>query len=53
VNRQEKNNGPIVKIPVTRSRPAAGGPCLTSMAVASGSLWVTVAPLPDDHTCSR
>jgi hypothetical protein len=53
VNRQEVANGPIRAIRVTRSRPIDGGPCLTSMAVASGSLWVTVAPSSDGQTCAR
>lgn len=54
VSRQEVANGPIRTIRVTRSRPKAGGPCLTSMAVGSGSLWVTVAPLSKSGSvCTR
>jgi serine/threonine-protein kinase len=52
VNRQEVAGGPIIPIQVTRSVPSAGGPCLTSMAVASGSIWVTVAPL-NGSVCTR
>ena len=44
VNRQEEFNGSIRHIQVTRFSPVAGGPCLTSMTVAAGSLWVTAAP---------
>jgi hypothetical protein len=44
VNRQETFNGAIRHIHVTRFRPVAGGPCLTSMTVAAGTLWVTLAP---------
>jgi protein kinase-like protein len=44
VYRQEVASGPIQRIHVTRSVPKVGGPCLTSIAVASGSIWVTVAP---------
>jgi Protein kinase domain len=53
VNRQEVANGPIRAIRVTRTPPADGGPCLTSVAIASGSLWVTVAPSSNGHTCVR
>jgi hypothetical protein len=53
VNRQEVAGGPIIAIRVTSSRPTAGGPCLTSMTVGSGSLWVTAAPLSDGSVCSR
>ncbi|HJQ49553.1 MAG TPA: protein kinase [Gaiellaceae bacterium] len=53
VNRQEVANGPIVNIQVTRSRPADGGPCITGIAIASGSLWVTVAPPSSRSVCRR
>jgi hypothetical protein len=52
VSRQERANGPIQRIHVTGSRPAMGGPCITSMAVAAASLWVTVAPSAN-HVCKR
>src|SRR5262249_29982029 len=44
VSRQEGSNGKIKAIRVTRTRAKNGGPCLTSMAEAAGSMWVTVAP---------
>lgn len=44
VYRQEVANGPILRIRVTHPLPKAGGPCLTSMTIGSGSLWVAVAP---------
>ena len=43
VDRQEAANGPIRTIHVTESQPEAGGPCLTSITIGSGSLWVTAA----------
>ena len=43
VYRQEVANGPIRTIQVTESQPQGGGPCLTSMAIGSGSLWLTAA----------
>lgn len=43
VDRQEVANGPIRTIHVTESQPQAGGSCLTSMTIGSGSLWVTAA----------
>jgi DNA-binding beta-propeller fold protein YncE len=52
VYRQEVADGGVRNIRVTRSRPKAGGPCLTSMAVVSGSIWVTVAPSVGGR-CSR
>jgi hypothetical protein len=52
VMRQETAGGPMNHIQVTRSVPRQGGPCITSMTVASASLWVTVAP-SRHHTCSR
>lgn len=53
VHRQEVVNGHVAGIHVTRSTPAAGGPCLTSMSVASGSIWVTVAPVSAGFVCTR
>ncbi len=50
--RQEVENGPIRTIRVTRSPVDAYGPCLTSIAIGSGSLWLTAAPSPDGgFTC--
>jgi DNA-binding beta-propeller fold protein YncE len=43
VDRQQVENGPIRAIHVTESQPQAGGPCLTSITIGSGSLWVTAA----------
>jgi hypothetical protein len=45
--RQEVADGRIRTINVTRSTPDANGPCLTSIAIGSGSLWLTAAPSPD------
>jgi hypothetical protein len=45
--RQEVANGPIRTIHVTRTPPDANGPCLTSIAIGSRSLWLTAAPSPD------
>lgn len=54
VYRQEAAGAPIRTIHVTQPLPTAGGPCLTSMTVGSGSLWVTVAPLPINRfACER
>jgi hypothetical protein len=54
VYRQEVANGPIRAIHVTEQLPTAGGSCLTSMTVGSGSLWVTVAGLPvNQYACER
>jgi len=53
VTRQEVGGGPRKQIRVTRSRPAAGGPCLTSMTTAASSIWLTVAPSADGHVCRR
>ena len=50
--RQEVANGPIRTIHVTRTQPDANGPCLTSIAIGSGSLWLTAAPSPANaFTC--
>jgi Protein kinase domain len=55
VDRQEFANGPIRTIRVTESPPyPAGGPCLTSITVGSGSLWVTAAAgTPNGGPCVR
>jgi hypothetical protein len=45
--RQESAGEPIRTIRVTRTPPDANGPCLTSIAIGSGSLWLTAAPSPD------
>jgi hypothetical protein len=45
--RQEVAGGPIRTIHVTRTPADADGPCLTSIAIGSGSLWLTAAPSPD------
>jgi tRNA A-37 threonylcarbamoyl transferase component Bud32 len=45
--RQEGWNRPIRTIHVTRTQVDADGPCLTSIAIGSGSLWLTAAPSPD------
>ena len=63
VSRQEDDNTPVDQIPVTRHGVAAialykhhvlspGGPCLTSIAEAAASIWVTVAPLHGSR-CTR
>ena len=44
VSRQEVANGRVLHIRVTEHAPNAGGPCLSSMASVSGSVWVAVAP---------
>ncbi len=49
--RQEYANGPRRTIHVTSSQPDAGGPCLTSITVGSGSLWLTASQSPDNYTC--
>jgi streptogramin lyase len=45
--RQEGDGGPIRTIRLTRTQPDANGPCLTSIAIGSGSLWLTAAPSLD------
>jgi hypothetical protein len=50
--RQEYANGPIRTIHVTSSQPDAGGPCLTSITIGSGSLWLTAARSPNAYTCT-
>jgi serine/threonine-protein kinase len=50
--RQQVAGGSIRTIHVTRSPVDAYGPCLTSIAIGSGSLWLTAAPSPDGgFTC--
>ena len=47
---------PKHKILVTRSMPSTGGPCLTSITSAGGSVWVTAAALIDqgnNFVCRR
>jgi len=53
VSRQQVENGPVRDIHVTSGR--TGGPCLTSMTVGSGSLWVTAAAgnPPNGGPCVR
>jgi hypothetical protein len=55
VDRQAFANGPIRAIRVTESPPyPAGGPCLTSITIGSGSLWVTAAAgTPNGGPCVR
>ena len=48
--RQVYAGGPVRTIHVTSSQPDAAGPCLTSITVGSGSLWLT-ARSPDYYTC--
>jgi hypothetical protein len=43
LNWEEGVNLPAHPIQVTRTQPESGGPCLTSMTVGSGSLWLTAA----------
>jgi hypothetical protein len=45
--RQEVANGAIRQIRITVTEPDANGPCLTSIAIGSRSLWLTAAPSPD------
>jgi YVTN family beta-propeller protein len=50
--RQELDNGPIRTVHVTRTQPDANGPCLTSIAIGSRSLWLTAAPpLDGGNSC--
>jgi hypothetical protein len=54
VDRQGGAGEPIRTIRVTQFPPQSGGPCLTSMTVGSGSLWVTAAPgTPFGGVCIR
>jgi Protein kinase domain len=49
-------NGQRRRIPVTRYAPQQGGPCLNSITIAGGSVWVTAAPStdePDSFICHR
>ena len=52
VYRQHGANEAPREIRVVRSNPVAGGPCLTSIAVSRGAVWVTVAP-PTGFSCRR
>ena len=45
--RQEFAGGHIRTIHVTQTPADADGPCLTSISIGSGSLWLTAAPSPD------
>jgi streptogramin lyase len=50
--RQEVAGGPIREIHITATQPDADGPCLTSIAIGSDSLWLTAASSPDGgETC--
>ena len=53
VSRQQEENGPVHDIHVTAGQ--TGGPCLTSIAAGSNSLWVTAAagPSPNGGPCIR
>lgn len=53
VLRQTEQNGPTHKTPVTRFLPTQGGPCLSSITIAGGGVWVTVAPLHEELNCQR
>jgi predicted Ser/Thr protein kinase len=48
-------NGQRRRIPVTRYVPQQGGPCLSSITIAGGSVWVTAAPSDegDNFICHR
>ena len=48
VVREAEQNGPEQAIHVTRFLPTQGGPCLSSITIAGGSVWVTAAPLHDE-----
>ena len=41
-------NGQDRRIRITHYSPQQGGPCLSSITVADGSVWVTAAPLNDE-----
>jgi hypothetical protein len=50
------HNGQDRRIRVTRYAPTQGGPCLSSIATADESVWVTAAALPHDSNsfiCQR
>jgi hypothetical protein len=49
VVREAEQNGPEQAIQVTRVLPTQGGPCLSSITIADGSVWVTAAPLTDER----
>jgi len=42
-------NGQDRRIRVTKYAPQQGGPCLSSITFAGGSVWVTAAPLNDER----
>jgi hypothetical protein len=48
VVREAEQNGPEQTTQVTRVLPTQGGPCLSSIAIADGRVWVTAAPLNDE-----
>jgi hypothetical protein len=52
VYRQWALHGPTRHIAVTENLPVGRGPCLTSIAIGAGSVWVTVAP-STNYTCTR
>ena len=53
LSQQQTENGPVRDIHITQAQ--TGGPCLTSIAAGSGSLWVTAAagPSPNGGPCAR
>jgi hypothetical protein len=56
VIRETEENGPEEATSVTRFLPTQGGPCLSSITIADGSVWVTAAPLNDEgdnFVCQR
>ena len=56
VTREAEQNGPEQSIHVTRLVPTQGGPCLSSITITGGSVWVTTAPLNDEgdnFVCQR
>ncbi len=46
---EAEQNGPEQATQVTRVLPTQGGPCLSSITIADGSVWVTAAPLNDER----
>ncbi len=48
VIREAEQNGPEQAIQVTPFLPTQGGPCLSSITITGGSVWVTAAPLHDE-----
>jgi hypothetical protein len=56
VVREAEQNGPEQTTQVTRVLPTQGGPCLSSITIADGGVWVTAAPLNDERdsfVCQR